>query len=45
MTDLLNASGVSDDDVKSEEFGDYRLHRNTVPSDSQTAANRSDLAV
>ena len=45
MTDLLNASGVSDDDVKSEEFGDYRLHRNTAPSDSQTGANRSDLAV
>src|SRR4029077_18722797 len=44
MTDLLNASGISDDDVKSEEFGDYRLHRNTAPSDSETGANRSDSA-
>jgi ferredoxin-NADP reductase len=25
MTDMLNASGVSDDDIKTEEFGDYRL--------------------
>ena len=30
MTDLLNASGVSDDDVKSEEFGDYKLRQNPV---------------
>jgi ferredoxin-NADP reductase len=25
MTGLLNASGVSDDDMKTEEFGDYKL--------------------
>ena len=27
MTDLLHTAGVSDDDVKSEEFGDYKLYR------------------
>jgi hypothetical protein len=26
MTNLLNASVVSDDDVKTEEFGDYKLN-------------------
>ena len=45
MTDLLNASGVSDDDVKSEEFGEYRLHRNTAQNDSETGVNRSDSAL
>jgi ferredoxin-NADP reductase len=25
MTDMLNASGVSDDDMRTEEFGDYKL--------------------
>ena len=44
MTDLLNASGVSDDDVKSEEFGDYKLHQDPAPNDSETGANRSDSA-
>jgi ferredoxin-NADP reductase len=45
MTDLLNASGVSDDDVKSEEFGDYKLHRNPAQNDSETGVNRSDSAL
>jgi ferredoxin-NADP reductase len=42
MTDLLNASGVSDDDVKSEEFGDYEPQQNPVQIDSGTGINRSD---
>jgi hypothetical protein len=25
MTTLLQCSGVSDDDIKTEEFGDYKL--------------------
>jgi hypothetical protein len=45
MTDLLNASGVSDDDVKSEEFGDYKLHQNPAQNDSETCVNRSDSAL
>ena len=44
MTDLLNASGVSEDDVKSEEFGDYKLHENPAQNDSGTGTNRSDSA-
>ena len=45
MTDLLNASGVSDDDVKSEEFGEYRLYRNPVQNDLETGDNGSDSAL
>jgi ferredoxin-NADP reductase len=45
MTDLLNASRVSDDDVKSEEFGDYELQQNPVQIDSGTGINRSDSAL
>jgi ferredoxin-NADP reductase len=45
MTDLLNASGISDDDVKSEEFGDYKLHRNPAQNASETGVNRSDSAL
>ena len=41
MTDLLNASGVSDDDVKTEEFGDYKPHQNPTQNDSGTGINRS----
>jgi len=32
MTEMLNASGVSDDDMKSEEFGDYKLYQNPAPN-------------
>jgi ferredoxin-NADP reductase len=27
MTDMLNDSGVSGDDMRTEEFGDYKLHQ------------------
>jgi ferredoxin-NADP reductase len=30
MTKLLRFAGVSDDDVKTEEFGDYKLNENPV---------------
>jgi ferredoxin-NADP reductase len=43
MTDLLNVSGVSEDDVRSEEFGDYKLHQNPVQNDSGTGTNHSAL--
>jgi len=40
MTSLLNSSGVSEDDVKTEEFGDYQLYENTLQHDQPTADHR-----
>ena len=45
MTDLLNSLGVSDDDMKTEEFGDYKQYQNPSQSDQGTANNRSDSAL
>jgi len=45
MTDLLNTSGVSDDDMKTEEFGDYKLYHNSAQGDQATGNNRSDSAL
>jgi len=45
MTDLLHTAGVSDDDVKSEEFGDYKLYQNSAQSDQRTGINRADSAL
>jgi ferredoxin-NADP reductase len=45
MTNLLHASGVSDDDVKTEEFGDYKLHQDPRQSDQLAGINRSDSAL
>jgi ferredoxin-NADP reductase len=45
MTNLLNASGVSDDDVKTEEFGDYQLNQDPAQNDSGTGISRSDSAL
>ena len=42
MTGLLNASGVSDDDMKTEEFGDYRQYQNSPEGDQARDNNRSD---
>jgi ferredoxin-NADP reductase len=36
MTGLLNASGVSDDDIKTEEFGDYKLYQSSAENDQGT---------
>ncbi len=33
MTALLHCSGVGDDDIKTEEFGDYKLHQNPEQND------------
>jgi hypothetical protein len=35
MTGLLNASGVSDDDMKTEEFGDYKLSQDSVQATNE----------
>jgi ferredoxin-NADP reductase len=45
MTGLLNASGVSDDDMKTEEFGDYKLYQNSPEGDQARDNNRSDSAL
>jgi ferredoxin-NADP reductase len=45
MTELLNSSGVSDDDVKSEEFGDYKQYRDPTQLDPGTGIRRSDSAL
>jgi ferredoxin-NADP reductase len=42
MTNLLNSSGVSDDDIKTEEFGDYKLHQDRTHNDQAPNNNRSD---
>jgi len=45
MTGLLNSSGVSDDDMKTEEFGDYKLYQGPTQSDPTTGTNPSDFAL
>lgn len=39
MTGLLNASGVSDDDIKTEEFGGYKLDQDSAQNDQGTGNN------
>jgi ferredoxin-NADP reductase len=41
MTSLLNSSGVSEDDMKTEEFGDYKLYENI--EQQTTADHQSDF--
>jgi ferredoxin-NADP reductase len=45
MTDLLNSSGVRDDDIRTEEFGDYKLYQNSAQFDQVTGNNRRDSAL
>jgi ferredoxin-NADP reductase len=45
MTDLLHSSGVGEDDVKTEEFGDYKLPQDPAPNDPGTGIHRSDSAL
>jgi len=45
MTDLLTSSGVSDDDMRTEEFGDYKLYQDPVQSDQRAGTNPSDSAL
>ena len=44
MTDLLNASGVSDDDMKTEEFGDYKLSQDSAQGDQGADNDRTTIA-
>jgi len=43
MTSLLNSCGVSEDDMKTEEFGDYKLYENAEQSGQPTADRHSDF--
>jgi ferredoxin-NADP reductase len=45
MTDLLRSSGVSDDDVKTEEFGSYKLFQDSAQGDQTTGIYRWDSAL
>jgi len=45
MTGLLNFSGVSDDDVKTEEFGDYKLYQSPAQIDQGRGNDRSDSSL
>jgi ferredoxin-NADP reductase len=42
MTELLDSSGVSEDDRKTEEFGDYKLHPDPAQNGPGTGVNRPD---
>jgi ferredoxin-NADP reductase len=44
MTDLLHSSGVSDDDIKTEEFGNYELLQDSAQGDQRTGIHRWDSA-
>ncbi len=41
MTSLLSSAGVSEDDMKTEEFGDYKLYENA--EQQTTADHQSDF--
>jgi ferredoxin-NADP reductase len=45
MSELLKSSGVNEDDMRTEEFGDYRLSQDPAQGDQTTGNNRSDSAL
>jgi ferredoxin-NADP reductase len=45
MTSLLNSSGVSEDDMKTEEFGDYKLYEPAEQRDQSTADHHADFGL
>jgi ferredoxin-NADP reductase len=45
MTEVLTSAGVSPDDMKTEEFGDYKLYQDSAKSGQGTGNNRSDSAL
>lgn len=44
MTDLLASLGVSPDDTRTEEFGDYKLYQDSTPANQTIDHNRSNSA-
>jgi ferredoxin-NADP reductase len=45
MTDLLHSSGVSDEDVKTEEFGNYKLFQDSSQGEERIGIDRWDSAL
>jgi ferredoxin-NADP reductase len=45
MTDLLHSSGVSDDDMKAEEFGNYKGYQDSAQGNQETGNSRWDSAL
>ena len=45
MTDLLRSSGVSDDDIRTEEFGNYESFQDSVQADQRTGSPSWDSAL
>jgi ferredoxin-NADP reductase len=45
MSEVLNSLGVCDDDMKTEEFGDYKSYQNSAQIDQGTGNNRSDSSL
>jgi hypothetical protein len=45
MTSLLNSAGVSEDDMKTEEFGDYKLYEPAEQRDQSTADHHADFGL
>jgi ferredoxin-NADP reductase len=45
MSELLKSSGVNEDDMRTEEFGDYRLSQDPAQCDQTTSNNRADSAL
>jgi ferredoxin-NADP reductase len=43
MTSLLNSAGASEDDMKTEEFGDYKVSENAERATQATAEHQSDF--
>jgi ferredoxin-NADP reductase len=44
MTELLTSLGVWDDDMKTEEFGEYKLNQDPAQGDPRTGTNPSNVA-
>jgi ferredoxin-NADP reductase len=45
MSELLKSSGVNEDDIRTEEFGDYKLLQDSAQCDQTTSNNPSDSAL
>src|ERR1700730_12994420 len=45
MSELLKSSGVNEDDMRTEEFGDYKLDQNRARGNPTTGNSRSETAL
>ena len=44
-SELLKSSGVNEDDMRTEEFGDYKLSQDSAQGDPTTGNSRSETAL